>query len=122
MVTNVTSLGKNGLYDWIIQRATAVILGIYFLCVMSFLISHPDMTYMEWQNYIRSDLMRVFTLLALFSLAAHAWVGLWTISTDYLTTRHAGKYGTVLRGAFQAVCALVTIIYLIWGIQILWGV
>ena len=122
MVTNVTSLGKNGLYDWIIQRATAVILGIYFLCVMSFLITHPDMTYMEWQNYIRSDLMRVFTLLALLSLAAHAWVGLWTISTDYLTTRHAGKYGTVLRGAFQAGCALVTIIYLIWGIQILWGV
>ena len=122
MVTSVTSLGKNGLYDWLVQRATAVVLGVYFLCVMSFLIANPDLSFAKWHAYMTSGYMRVFTLLALFSMAAHAWVGLWTISTDYLTTRQLGASGTVLRIAFQAVCALVTIIYVIWGVQILWGI
>ena len=122
MVTSVTSLGKNGLYDWLIQRATAVVLGVYFLCVMSFLIANPDLSFAKWHAYMTSGYMRVFTLLALFSMAAHAWVGLWTISTDYLTTRQLGASGTVVRIAFQAVCALVTIIYVIWGVQILWGI
>ena len=122
MVTSVTSLGKNGLYDWVIQRATAVVLGVYFLCLMGFLIVNPDLTYDQWQSYMSSTYMRVFTLIALLSMAAHAWVGLWTISTDYLTERQLGATGTVLRIAFQAVCALVTMVYVVWGIQILWGI
>lgn len=122
MVTSVTSLGKNGLYDWVIQRATAVVLGVYFLCMMGFLVTTPDLTYDQWSSYMSSTFMRVFTLIALVSMAAHAWVGLWTISTDYLTTRQLGAAGTVIRIAFQAVCALVTVVYVVWGIQILWGI
>lgn len=122
MVTSVTSLGKNGLYDWVIQRGTAVVLGVYFVCLMSFLIANPDLGFSQWQAYMTSGYMRVFTLLALLSMAAHAWVGLWTISTDYITTRQMGAMATVLRLAFQAVCALVTIVYVIWGVQILWGI
>ena len=122
MVTSVTSLGKNGLYDWVIQRATAVVLGVYFLCLMGVLIATPDLTYDQWQAYMSSTYMRIFTLIALISMAAHAWVGLWTISTDYLTERQLGAAGTVLRIAFQAVCALATMVYVVWGIQILWGI
>lgn len=122
MVTSVTSLGKNGLYDWIIQRASAVILGVYFVCMMSFLLMHPDLQFNDWQAYMNSTYMRVFTLIALFSMAAHAWIGLWTISTDYLTTRQLGSSGTIIRLSFQAVCSMVTVIYVVWGIQILWGI
>lgn len=122
MVTSVTSLGKNGLYDWVIQRGTAVILGVYFLCLMSFLIANPDLSFAKWHGYMTSGYMRVFTLLALLSMAAHAWVGLWTISTDYITTRQMGAIATPVRLAFQAVCALLTIVYVIWGVQILWGI
>ncbi len=122
MVTSVTSLGKNGLYDWVIQRFTALILGVYFLCMMGFLVVTPDLTYEQWQGYMGSTYMRIFTLIALLAMAAHAWVGLWTVSTDYLTTRQLGAMGTTLRLVFQAVCAVVTIVYVVWGIQILWGI
>ncbi|MGC1509189.1 succinate dehydrogenase, hydrophobic membrane anchor protein [Ketobacter sp. MCCC 1A13808] len=122
MVTSVTSLGKNGLYDWVIQRATAVVLGVYFVCLMGFLVLNPDLTFQQWQGYMTSTFMRIFTLIALFSMAAHAWVGLWTITTDYLTTRQLGAMGTALRVAVQGICALVTIVYVVWGIQILWGI
>ncbi len=33
MVTAVTSMGRSGLYDWLMQRVTAVILLAYFLAV-----------------------------------------------------------------------------------------
>src|SRR5690606_10882387 len=52
MVTSVTSLGKNGLYDWVIQRATAVVLGVYFICLMGFLITNPDLSYAKWYAYV----------------------------------------------------------------------
>ena len=41
--------------------------------------------------------MRIFSLLALLSLAHHAWIGLWAVFTDYLTERLMGATGNVLR-------------------------
>lgn len=122
MVTSVTSLGKNGLYDWIIQRGTALVMGVYFVCLMGFFIANPDLTYAKWHAYITSGGMRVFTLITLLSVVAHGWVGLWTVSTDYLTERQMGRIATPVRLAFQGVCALFTLVYVICGIQILWGI
>lgn len=121
MVTSVTSLGKNGLYDWLVQRATAVVLGVYFVVVAAFLVSHSELTYQAWREFITSPCMLIFSSLALLSLAAHAWVGLWTVSTDYLTARQLGGKATALRLAFQAGYMVVNVIYVLWGFMILWG-
>lgn len=121
MVTNVTSLGKNGLYDWLIQRATAVILGVYFIVVIGYLASSSDLSYQAWRDFITCPAMAIFSSIALLSLAAHAWIGLWTVSTDYLTTRQLGGKATGLRLAFQAGYMVVNAIYVLWGFMILWG-
>ena len=121
MVTNVSSFGRSGLYDWIVQRATAVILAAYTLCIIGTLIIHPNLNYQQWSDVFANTGMRVFSLLALVSICAHAWVGLWTISTDYLTTGMIGPKATIVRVVFQTGCALITFVYLVWGIQILWG-
>jgi succinate dehydrogenase / fumarate reductase membrane anchor subunit len=34
--------------------------------------------------------MRIFSYWLLLSLAAHAWIGMWTVFTDYLTVRQMG--------------------------------
>ena len=65
--------------------------------------------------------MRVFSLAALLSIAAHAWIGLWAVITDYLTNRMMGAKATVLRLVAQGVLGLVTMTYTVWGIEILWG-
>jgi len=121
MVTSVTSLGKNGLYDWLIQRATAVVLGVYFVVVVGFLSGNDELTYQAWRDFITCPAMLIFTSLALFSLAAHAWIGLWTVSTDYITTRQLGSKATALRLAFQAGYMVVNVVYVLWGFLILWG-
>ena len=121
VVTNVTSFGRSGLYDWLVQRVTAIILGVYFVGMLGYLIQHPDLSYQQWHALFSTTWVRIASLLALISLCAHAWVGLWTISTDYLTTYLMGSKATVLRLLFQAGSVALMFIYLVWGIQILWG-
>lgn len=121
LVTNVTSFGRSGLYDWVIQRITAIILAVYFVGLFAYLILHPDLNYQQWHGLFSTTWMRIASLMTLMSICAHAWVGLWTISTDYLTTYLIGSKATVLRLLFQAGSVALMFIYLVWGIQILWG-
>ena len=73
------------------------------------------------RSCIRQTWMRIFSLLALLSLAIHAWVGLWVVLTDYLTERLMGTTGNVLRFWRQVCAARYYVYYVVWGIQILWG-
>ncbi len=114
MVMNVTSFGRSGVYDWMVQRVSAVVLAAYVLFILGYLIASPDLTYATWKALFSNAAMRIFSLGALVSLGAHAWVGLWTVSTDYL------KNG-VVRFLFQALCGAVMFVYFVWGIEILWG-
>jgi succinate dehydrogenase / fumarate reductase membrane anchor subunit len=119
MVTSVTSFGRSGLSDWLVQRVSGVILLAYFVCIGATLMGGVD--YAQWKAMFELTSMRIFTLLAILSLAAHAWIGMWAVGTDYLTERLMGPKGNVLRLAYQIGCGLVIFIYVIWGIQILWG-
>ena len=85
MVTNVTSFGRSGLSDWLVQRVSAVFLLLYVLFLVYVFISKPDMQFQEWQALFANNAVRIFSLIALLSLCAHAWIGMWTIATDYLT-------------------------------------
>ncbi len=101
------------------QRVSAVILLAYFLYVGWVVACGID--YGAWKELFSQTWMRVFTMLALLALGAHAWVGLWSVFTDYLTERVLGPAGNVLRPLAQVVCGITMFIYVIWGIQILWG-
>ena len=121
MVTAVTSFGRSGLYDWLIQRVTGVVLAAYTIFLVAFILINPDLSYEQWQGLFAQLWMRVFSLVALLSVAAHAWIGLWAVLTDYLTTRMMGSKATVLRVLAQMGLGVVTVTYTVWGIEILWG-
>jgi succinate dehydrogenase / fumarate reductase membrane anchor subunit len=121
MVTSVTNLGRSGLFDWLMQRFSAVILASYMLCILASMLMTPEMDYQAWQAIFAGTPMRIFSLITLLALCAHAWIGMWTISTDYLTSLAFGGAATAVRIIFQAGCALLTAVYLLWGIQIFWG-
>ena len=121
MVTAVTNLGRSGLYDWLMQRVSGVVLLTYFMCVTSFIISHPGLTYEQWHGFFQHTAIRVFSVAAMLSLAMHAWIGLWCVLTDYLTPRLLGEKANLLRGLATFVCAITLFTYLVWGVQIIWG-
>lgn len=119
MVTPVTSFGRSGVSDWFLQRVSAVILLAWFLCVGAVLLGGVD--YAQWKALFEHTAMKIFTFLAILSLAVHAWIGMWSVGTDYLTERLLGKPGVALRLVYQVACGLIIIICVIWCIQILWG-
>jgi len=122
MVTNVTNFSRSGLYDWMAQRVSAVALAAYFLFLIGFLLANPGLSYADWHGLFSHTAMRIFSLLALVALGVHAWVGMWTISTDYLTPMALGKWATVVRFLFQAACGIAMFTFFVWGVQILWGI
>ncbi|MEP5765654.1 MAG: succinate dehydrogenase, hydrophobic membrane anchor protein [Halieaceae bacterium] len=121
MVTAVTNLGRSGLYDWLVQRVSGVVLLAYFSCLAAFLISTPDVSYEQWHGLFQHTAMRVFSVAAILSLAMHAWIGLWCVVTDYLTPRLLGPRANLYRGLASAVCGITLFTYVVWGLQIVWG-
>ena len=118
MVTAVTSLSRSGLSDWLVQRVTAVILLTFFGFIGAKLLS--GVSYEEWTALFEPTWMKVYTLLAVLSLAAHAWIGMWGVFTDYLTERLMGSRGNVLRIGLQLLTSLALVVYVIWAVQIIW--
>jgi succinate dehydrogenase / fumarate reductase membrane anchor subunit len=121
MVTSATSLGRNGLSDWLIQRVTAVLLGLYTLGMLGFFLVVPEPGYATWSGLMGSLPMQIVNTLVLGSIAAHGWVGLWTVATDYLTTRKMGGAGTAVRLVVEVLIALALLVYVIWGLVMIWG-
>lgn len=122
MVTPVTSFGRSGLYDWLIQRISAVILLLYVFCHAAILVHNPHIGYTEWRALFADPVMKIFSVITLAALCAHAWIGMWTVATDYLTTRMLGERATFIRLLFQVICLGVLVVYFLWGVMILWSV
>lgn len=128
MVTSVTNFGRSGLSDWVMQRVTGVVLLAYTV-FLAFTIFGGSPDYAQWSALFDQTWVKVFSLAAILSLAFHAWIGLWCVSTDYLIERvltmklgeTAGRQANLLRWCFQAASAIVLFTYVVWGIQILWG-
>ena len=117
MVTSVTSFSRTGLSDWLIQRVTSIILLAYFLLIAYQLMGSVD--YTAWVRLFEQTWMKVFTLMAALSLAAHSWIGLWSVFTDYLTERMLGPKGNVIRLVCQLGASLALVVYVIWVVVII---
>lgn len=115
MGVSITNFSRSGLSDWLIQRFSAVILAVYTVFIVGYLVANPDLNFAQWQEFFSCTSVRIFSLLALVSTIAHAWIGMWTISTDYIKP-------AAIRFAFQVACFLAMFVYLVWGIDIIWGV
>ena len=48
MVTTVTSLGRSGLSDWMIQRISAWVMTAYLVFIVGYFISNPNLNYAQW--------------------------------------------------------------------------
>ncbi len=115
------SLSRSGLSDFVIQRVTAVILALFALCVVGFFIANPGMTYETLHAYFGSLPMKVFSILAVLSTVAHAWIGMWTVGTDYIREHYFGAHATTFRVIYQLGCMLFLFVYALWGVNIFWS-
>ena len=114
MVTNITSLTGNGLKDWLVQRVTALYFAVYSLFLFGFLMMHPQLQYSQWSALFHCGVFQVASVIALLMMSLHAWIGIWTVTTDYMKC-------TVIRLSVQTVVFLLLLTQFIWGLMIVWG-
>lgn len=115
MVSNITSLTGRGLRDWFIQRITAVVIGIYVIVLGVFWLRHPEISYDVWHDFFACTTMKVLSSIVWLSMVFHAWIGLWTVTTDYLKC-------IWLRLTVQMLILASLFSLFFWGIFVFWGV
>jgi succinate dehydrogenase / fumarate reductase membrane anchor subunit len=119
MVKSVLSVNHSGLTQWLIQRVSVVIMSIYTIGLILFLIMHPGTTrtveFTDWHLLFTHGWMKLATLLCVLSLVFHAWVGMWTVFTDYIKLFW-------LRFILELVVFLALILFFFAALLIVWGV
>lgn len=114
MVGNITSLTGHGLRDWLIQRVSSWVIAAYLVFVVGFIMLHSPLTFVTWHQLFQPIYMRTASILFLVALMLHAWIGVWTVTTDYLKCYY-------LRLAAQLFVLFVFSASFVWGIVIFWG-
>jgi succinate dehydrogenase / fumarate reductase membrane anchor subunit len=100
---------------------SAVVIGLYALCVIGFFAVTPDLDHAALVAYFGSMAMQFFSTLAVLATAAHAWIGMWTIGTDYVRPHYFGNHATTFRAIYQSGTVLVIFIYVAWALRLFWG-
>lgn len=115
MVKSVLGVNHQGLQDWVIQRLSAVVMVVYLVFMTIYLFSHADLSFIEWHALFAKPWMKIATLLFIAALLYHAWIGMWTIFTDYIKP-------FALRSVLDCLVLLLLISCFIWGVMMLWSV
>ena len=104
-----------GLRLWMVQRLSSLAIAFFGVFLIGFLYTHPSLDYVTWHDLFSQRWMQVLTTLVLIAMARHAWIGVWTIITDYIKP-------TAIRLISQALVWLLLVWFVIWGVLIVWGV
>ena len=104
-----------GLRDWLAQRLTAIVMAVYTIVLLALFLTGQNFSYEGWAGLFARQWFKLFTMVTLFGLFYHAWVGMRDISMDYC--KKAG-----LRLILQVVIVAWLLACATWTVQILWSV
>jgi succinate dehydrogenase / fumarate reductase membrane anchor subunit len=115
MVKSVLSVNHQGLREWVIQRTSAIIMAVYSIGLMTYIVMNPELSFAEWHGFFAETWVKVATLLFVLALCFHAWIGMWTIFTDYVKI-------FVVRCMLNFGAILMLMACFFWAFMILWSV
>jgi succinate dehydrogenase / fumarate reductase membrane anchor subunit len=115
MVKTVLSVSHQGLREWIIQRLSAIYMALYSLGLVGYVLLTPGMSFAEWHGLFSLTWVKVATILFIFLMLYHAWIGMWTIFTDYVKP-------FVVRSVLNTLVLFMLGACFVWGLMIVWSV
>ena len=115
MVKSVLGVNHRALTDWLIQRISAIVMIVYVVGIVFFLVAHPGLAFYEWHGLFSQVWMKVATALVILSLLYHAWIGMWTVFTDYIKS-------APIRLILDVLVILTLITFFLSTVLILWSV
>ena len=113
MVNRIVIGAHYGLKDWILQRATAIIMALYTIVFLAVLVAAGPASFESWRGIFAHGFMKFITFLFFISLFYHVWIGMRDIWMDYVKPDG-------LRLLFLVATAALLVGYAGWAVQILW--
>jgi succinate dehydrogenase / fumarate reductase membrane anchor subunit len=114
MVKRNIPVPHHGMRGWLMQRLTALagaILAIFLAAI--YLLEQPS-GFDQWKVLFASNRVRLATLLLLFSLLIHAWIGVRDVLIDYARPASVGL-------GLKVIVAFALSFYALWAVKILWS-
>ena len=116
-----------GSFIWYTQRYTSLIILSYLIYILSFIFTNQDINFFSWSDFFLSFQVRFLSSIVFLVIVLHAFIGLWTVGTDYLTKRTLGflnvslsRRADTLRYIYYLIFGLLGIVYLTAIFYIIW--
>ena len=132
MDSNLTSffwifVYMKGSFIWYTQRYTSLMVLSYLIYILSFIFTNQDINFFSWSDFFLSFQVRFLSSIVFLVIVLHAFIGLWTVGTDYLTKRTLGflnlslsRRADTLRYIYYLIFGLLGILYLTAIFSIIW--
>lgn len=104
--------GLSGFTAWLLQRASAVYMLLFFVLVPLYIGLQGVRDYNAWHTLLAEPVMALIWALFFLALMVHAWVGMRDILIDYVS-------GLVLRLSLLAMLAILLVIMMFWVLGVL---
>ena len=104
-----------GVRDWLVQRATAVLMALFTVVIVVQCLMPGEMSYEKWGGIFFHQWMKVLTFVTIVSIVWHAWVGVRDVLMDYVKPLAARLALQVAAIAWLVGCAG-------WALQVLWRI
>ncbi len=104
-----------GVRDWLVQRATAVLMALFTVVLVVECLLPGPMSYDKWGRIFSHQWMKVLTFVMIASILWHAWVGVRDVLMDYVKPLAARLVLQVAAIAWLAGCTG-------WALQVLWRI
>ena len=116
-----------GSFIWYTQRYTSLMILSYLIYIFSFIFNNQDINFFSWSDFFLSFQVRFLSSIVFLVIVLHAFIGLWTVGTDYLTKRTLGflsvslsRRADTLRHVYYLIFGLLGIVYLTAILYIIW--
>jgi len=74
----------DGLRTWLLQRVSAVYLGLFLLYVLAHFWLNPRPDYEAWRAWVASPVVSITGAGFILALLIHGWVGVRDVTLDYI--------------------------------------
>ena len=82
-----------GVRDWLVQRATAVLMALFTLVIVVQCLLPGEMSYEKWAGIFSHQWMKILTFVMIGSILWHAWVGVRDVLMDYVKRSEERRVG-----------------------------
>lgn len=111
----VANINNKGYRDYLWQRITAIYMSLYLAAIVVWYVVYNPINY-ELVTALSTVLwFKLSSLLFIIAMLLHAWIGMWTVVTDYIKCPW-------LRKCYYLLVLSLSWFYVLWTIEIFWGI